>query len=336
MKALTRLFTGSLLGLLLLAASCYGSTPPVVKLGLLAPFEELNRTDGYAVLPAVQLAISQRNAAGGVAGRQVALVALNDNGRPEEAQRQAANLAVDADVLAVIGPVHAATGAAAGPVLANQGLPWISLASLAADQQPSGFALEAQPAQWVQRATDLLRADGVADPLVVSNDGRFLIDSSSPQSPAGVVWLGDAAGGAELAGQLSPDVLLVGGPELGSAVFAGRAGSASAGVRWLSAGPASDSLPAGFVAAYQELAGAPPTPQAVLAYDAANLLLDAIALAGQDRAPVSRQTVLQALAGLGEAGWQGLSGAVVWQSADCPVSQPCWLRIDPPLVVHQW
>jgi len=93
-KPLSHLIVTSLLTLLLAAGCAAGfrGTPPVVKLGLLAPFEELYRSDGYAVLPAVQLAISQRNAAGGVAGRQVALVALNDNGRPEEAQRHCTRL----------------------------------------------------------------------------------------------------------------------------------------------------------------------------------------------------------------------------------------------------
>lgn len=317
--------------LLLLAGGCYGSTPPMVKLGLLAPFEELYRADGYAVLPAVQLAIDQRNAAGGVAGRRVTLVSLNDNGRPDEALRQAANLAVDEDVLGVIGPLHAATAAAAGPTLAEQGLPWLSLASLAAAQQPGGFSLEAQPDHLLAHAEALLHADGIADPLLVSGDAAF---ADLPRA-SGVIWLGDAAGGARLARQLDPQALLVGGPELGSTVFAGRAGEASAGVRWLSAGPATDGLPADFVAAYQQVAGAPPSPQAVLAYDAANLLLDALELAGQERAPLSRPAVLRALVELGAAGWQGLSGPVVWQEAIC-AAQPCWLRRDPPLVTHRW
>lgn len=318
--------------LLLLAGGCYGSTPPMVKLGLLAPFEELYRADGYAVLPAVQLAIEQRNAAGGVAGRRVTLVSLNDNGRPDEALRQAANLAVDKEVLGVIGPLHAATAAAAGPALAEQGMPWLSLASLAAAQQPGGFSLEVQPDDLLAHAEALLQADGIAEPLVISGDGAAA--STLPRA-SGVIWLGDAAGGAQLARQLDPQTLLAGGPELGSTIFAGRAGEASTGVRWLSAGPVAETLPADFVAAYERLAGAPPSSQAVLAYDAANLLLDAMALAGQERAPLSRPAVLRALVELGKAGWQGLSGPVVWQEARC-ATQPCWLRQDPPLVTHRW
>ena len=68
------------LALAVVTASCSGSTQPIIKLGLIAPFEETYRDDGYAALHAVKLAVGERNAAGGVAGRQVALVALNDNG----------------------------------------------------------------------------------------------------------------------------------------------------------------------------------------------------------------------------------------------------------------
>lgn len=334
MKTLAHLIPASLL-VLLLAVGCTGSTPPVVKLGLLAPFEELYRDDGYAALAAVKLAIAQRNAAGGVAGRQVALAALNDNGRPEDARRQAANLAVDRAVLGVVGPLHSATAAAAGPILAADGLPWVTLASLEPGQLPAGFALEAQPADVAGLAEAILHGEGVADPVVVPADADLLTVATANQPSAGLIWLGDAPGGARLAGQLRPDDRLIGGPELGSPVFAGRAGAAAEGVRWLSAAPATAALPADFVAAYQELAGAPPSPQAVLAYDATNLLLDAIARAGAGGAALDRQAVLRALAELGAAGWQGLSGPVVWSNG-CQASLPCWPRLEPPLAAHSW
>lgn len=180
----------------LFALSCFGSTQPIVKLGLIAPFEELHRDDGYAVLHAVKLAISQRNAAGGVARRQVALVALNDNGRPDEAALQSAKLGVDRDVLGVVGPLAEATAAAAGPILAADGLPWLTL-----------------------------------------------VDATSRD--------------------LDP--------------------------------------PPGFAAAYHDLTGVDPTGQAVLAFNRANLLLDAIERASR-AGPPGRETVRQALAELGAAG----------------------------------
>jgi ABC-type branched-subunit amino acid transport system substrate-binding protein len=130
----------------LLALGCYGSTPPVVKLGLIAPFEERYRDDGYAALHAVRLAVQERNAAGGVAGRQVMVVALNDSGRPDEAHQRAANLAVDRDVLGVIGPLQRATADAAGPLLAAQGLAWIPLVGAAPVEQPGDRAASAYEA----------------------------------------------------------------------------------------------------------------------------------------------------------------------------------------------
>lgn len=328
MKRLLAL-TALLLSLSILAG-CYGTTPPVVKLGLIAPFEELHRDDGYAALHAVRLAVDQRNAAGGVAGYRVALVALNDNARPDDARQAAANLGVDRDVLGVIGPLQGAAAQAAGPALAQRGLPWITLASLAPSQLTAGFALEATPADLVARAGQALAAGGVSGPVATTADAA--LDTAGL---AGLVWLGDAAGGAQLAQRLPPETSLIGGPELGSPVFAGRAGAAVNGAQWLSAGPAQAALPAEFVAAYQSLAGAPPSPQAVLAYDAANLLLDAMAQAGQQGA-LTREAVQAALQTLGAAGWQGLSGPLAWQSDACPAEQPCWPRLDPAMTLHAW
>ena len=194
----------------------------MVKLGLIAPFEELYRDDGYAALHAVRLAISQRNAAGGVAGRQVALVALNDNGRPDEARQQAANLGVDGDVLGVIGPLHGDTAQQPGRRWPPRGCPgshwpaWRLSSSRAASPWRRRRPLAGQ-------ASEMLAADGVSGPVALAGDAMVAGDL------AGVIWLGDAAGGADLRAALTPGTALIGGPELGSPVFAGRAGEAADG-----------------------------------------------------------------------------------------------------------
>lgn len=314
-----------LVGLILLMAGCT-QTPPVVKLGLIAPFEELYRSDGYATLYAVQLAIEQRNMAGGIGGRQVALVALNDDGQATEAARQAASLGVDDAVLAVIGPIQRAAALGAGEALAEQHLPWVSLASLSSEELAGGFALEAAPEQLRS-----LAAARSAVPVVIASQ-PFSVTTVTE-----VLWLGDAASGAANLLTLPAGMTFVGGPEVGSLVFTGRAGDAAEGVRWLSAGPELAALPASFVAAYQRLAGREPSPQAVLAYDAANLVLDALERATKDGSRrLSRPQVAQALAELGQQGWQGLSGPVQWQADACPTTQPCGVRRDPPIVVHHW
>jgi ABC-type branched-subunit amino acid transport system substrate-binding protein len=76
-------------------------TRPVTKLGLVAPFEGRQRAVGYEALYAVKLALRERNAAGGVAGWLVELVALNAE-TDEQRLEQARVLIVDADVTAVL------------------------------------------------------------------------------------------------------------------------------------------------------------------------------------------------------------------------------------------
>ena len=341
-----------LIGLLMAAlfvSGCYGSTRPVVKIGLIAPFEELYRDDGYEVLNAVKLAVQERNAAGGVAGRDVALVALNDNARPDEARQQAAKLAVDADVLGVIGPVKAGS-AAAGPALTERGLPWIALTELAPDELAGGIGLALSPETLGAAAVARLSAQPGVDSVALLSDWpearagaeatgvtvRSLPLASAGQLASsagqGVAWLGDAEEGARLAAALGLQATMIGGSEVGSHMFAGRAGSNAAAVSWLSIAPDGDKTPQSFVAAYRALAGADPGPQAVLAYDAANLLLDAMELAGSDGGEFDRAAVQQALLKLGSTGWQGATGPIHWDTG-CQLAAGCQ-RMDGPVYQH--
>ena len=89
--------------LLLGACSFPGSTQPVLKIGLVAPFEGRYRSIGYEAIYAARLAIREINARGGVAGYRIELVALDDRGEPEAAIESAHKLAIDPQVVAVIG-----------------------------------------------------------------------------------------------------------------------------------------------------------------------------------------------------------------------------------------
>ena len=112
-----------ILPLLLIACA---SVKPVVKIGLVAPFEGRDRAIGYDAVYAARLAVRQANSAGGIGGHRVALVALDDRGDPELAAQTAASLAVDSDVVAVVGHYRPETTAAATEVYANAGLPLLS------------------------------------------------------------------------------------------------------------------------------------------------------------------------------------------------------------------
>lgn len=334
-------------------AACQGSTRPVVKVGLIAPFEELYRADGYAALYAVRLAVAQRNAAGGIAGRPVALVAVNDNGRADEAAWQARKLALDQDVVGVVGPLQLATTRAAGQELARWGVPWIAPLSLEAAERPGGFALSAPPEIVGQQAISGFARHALAGPIAIVSDQPSAVAGALAQAEAlgipaiplaprdftsdqatsgGALWLGNTEGGARAADVLAGAgaTLLVGGPEVGSSVFPGRT-TASVDVSWLSSGLPIERMPEDFVAAYQSLAGALPTPQAGLAYDSANMLLDAMANAADQGGHLDRSGVARALAALGTAGWRGLAGEITWNSDGCPGRQPCGVWQNAPI-----
>ena len=106
----------------LLLTAC-SSTPSVIKIGLVAPFEGRNRPIGYDVIYSARLAVREINEAGGVEGTFVALVALDDGGDVELAQATAQSLVLDPAVVAVMGHWLPETTAAAAPIYATASLP---------------------------------------------------------------------------------------------------------------------------------------------------------------------------------------------------------------------
>lgn len=138
-------FYFSLLTFLLPLTSC-ASVDPVVKIGLVAPFEGAERDLGYDAIYAARLAVRQMNAAGGVGGYRVALVALDDRGDVEMAEETAVSLTVDPAVVAVIGHGLPETTAVAKPVYAEANLPFLPLgeppfSALDPAQLPADFTM---------------------------------------------------------------------------------------------------------------------------------------------------------------------------------------------------
>lgn len=110
-----------LLILALLLAGC-ASVDPVVKIGLVAPFEGRHRDVGYDAIYSARLAVREINQAGGINGYRVALVALDDGGQIDLARQAAASLGVDSAVVAVVGHYLPETTSAAQPVYAQSNL----------------------------------------------------------------------------------------------------------------------------------------------------------------------------------------------------------------------
>jgi len=97
--------------LLTLAAACGRQTP--VRIGLAGPFSEAR---GTSMRLAAELAVSEINAAGGLRGRPVELVILDDSATSARAVTVARELVADPSVVAVVGHLTSGATLAAAPI----------------------------------------------------------------------------------------------------------------------------------------------------------------------------------------------------------------------------
>jgi ABC-type branched-subunit amino acid transport system substrate-binding protein len=265
---------------LVTAPACVPVTRPVVKIGLVAPFEGRYRDVGYEVIYAVRLAVREANAAGGVAGYTIELTALDDSGDPSQAVEQANKMAADPAILGVIGHWLDATTYAAAPVYATEGLPL--LGTTLTDLPPGTFRLWLTPGV-IERAA---AADTLC-PLPCDN----LEDLG---------WLRNARAQQPAAPVLGP-------PLWAQTQFVALAGPLAEGARFVAAAPyPADSADPAFAGRYRAISnGVEPGPNAVLAFDAANLLFAALrASAAGGRAP-TRAGMRAALSAVHYAGHSG-------------------------------
>jgi len=286
----------TLYALLLTSCSIIRVTQPVVKIGLVAPFEGEYRYVGYDAIYAARLAVRQANAAGGASGRAVELVAYDDRGTVEGAITAARNLAQDPQVVAVIGHFRDETTAAARPIYEQAGLPLVVAGTVEGggddwlcpllDYLVSEF--DADTIGWMGApSTSHLpsRAFGVSPQSNAGGAGGgqaactaelFLFESLTPPSGVDAVLLsGDPLTAGErlrFLRELGWDGPVAGGPALGSPLFAQVAGEHVADVifaapyRW----PEADGADAEFGAAYQAVGPhvPPPGPFALTTYAA--------------------------------------------------------------------
>lgn len=271
-----------LLAAALSISACIAVTRPVVKIGLVAPFEGRYRDVGYEVTYAVRLALREANAQGGAGGYSVELTALDDSGDAGQAIEQARKMATDPLVVGVIGDWLDPTTLNAAPTYAAEGLPL--LATTTAALPASVFRLWLTP-QLMQAAA----ADGVLCPLPCAT-----LDD--------LTWLRQTR-------SASAATQVYGPPLWELQQFATLADSLANGVRFLTPAPfPADLADHTFAGRYAALSnGVEPRANAVLAYDAARLLMAAITANIRQSGTPSRAGVQAALA---QIHFQGLSGPI--------------------------
>lgn len=307
-------FVGRLLAglgsiLLLVACAMPGDAAPVVKIGLIAPFEGVGRPLGYAVLPEVKAAIAEANASGMLGRYRAALVALNDDLAVASAAAQAQTLAHDDAVLAILGPFEQGPGTAAAAVAAKAGIPILVAAPI---ETTSDAALALCP-PVTEIAVELSAVSAFLN--------RGAIGGDPAQAPLAVFFPGDALAAADVLIQQRGAVVV--GPDALRPWFIQRAGAAGEGT----------------VAAACSLAGASPVvgadlPEAHLARAAADALMQALAADIRTHGHPSRQGLIETLPRqevkpvlrwywVQNRSWQPLEGAILPpESPDAPVVGP--------------
>jgi len=131
----------------LLALFACQKAPPVVKIGLVAPFEGENRAVGYDVIYSARLAVREVNRSGSIGRYRLALAALDDGGDPELAAEVADSLIIDPGVIAVVGHWLTPTTAVAGPIYQAAETPFLAggerpFLSVQPDSLPADFLID--------------------------------------------------------------------------------------------------------------------------------------------------------------------------------------------------
>jgi hypothetical protein len=164
------------------------STQPVAKLGLLAPFEGVYRQEGYEALAAMRAAIAEQS----LNGIDVLPLAL-DTSRGVE--RSAQKVLADPSVAVVIGPYWMAEGFATGQLIADE--KWLHPYAPAGSDAWASSAV-ATAAAFAKREGRALVLAGVPTGWPEA-DSEFAATPGDVQANQSVLWLGDAAAGADFA-----------------------------------------------------------------------------------------------------------------------------------------
>jgi branched-chain amino acid transport system substrate-binding protein len=132
MTSLTnRLLTAGLLASALTIGSALIASADTIKIGVFGPLTGDAAATGAAEKEAVDLAVKDKNAAGGIRGKQIEVVYADDAGKPEEAVNVAKRLTARDNVSIMIGSISSPASLAASQVAAQAQTPQIVVSGTA-------------------------------------------------------------------------------------------------------------------------------------------------------------------------------------------------------------
>jgi branched-chain amino acid transport system substrate-binding protein len=148
-------------GLTLVAGGFSGKqqAPAEVNLAMISPLTGPLSFVGQDNKAGVEAAIRELNAKGGVRNRRIRLTIFDDGSNPSQGVVNMQRIAADSKFLGVIGSGFSSVGLAVAPIVAQAKIPYISMASSAAQVTP------AKPYYYMTTATSRLFAYSMAGQL---------------------------------------------------------------------------------------------------------------------------------------------------------------------------
>ena len=110
----------------------------VIRIGEVGSMTGNQATFGQSTHNGIELAIQELNAAGGFLGKQIELISLDNQGKPEEAATAITRLITQNEVTAVLGEVASSISLAMAPIAQQYGVPMISPSSTNPDVTAKG------------------------------------------------------------------------------------------------------------------------------------------------------------------------------------------------------
>ncbi|MBN1430631.1 MAG: ABC transporter substrate-binding protein [Anaerolineae bacterium] len=212
-RSFTLLSLGCLLAAMLFLAGCINAPPRTLKIGLVAPFEGRYREIGEEVIPAARLAVRQFAGLDTYADVRIELVAYDDAGDPQQAIEQARRLAVDPEVVAVVGHWRSTTTQAAASIYAQAGLPLLTVSTRDIDTSGQVYNLAPPYAHMEQATQEWLQAQELTGTLRLEIPEDIVIAAGE--------FRADEPPGSDI---------LIGGPEWGLRQFYALTGPSADGI----------------------------------------------------------------------------------------------------------
>jgi branched-chain amino acid transport system substrate-binding protein len=124
----------------------------------------------------VEVAVKEVNAAGGIKGRRIVVDVFDDGSNPSQAVVHMRRIAGDDKYVGVIGSGFSSSGLAVAPIVAQERLPYISMASSAAQVTPAKpyyFMTTATSRLFAYAMAQHLRRVGIKRVAVMADNGGF-------------------------------------------------------------------------------------------------------------------------------------------------------------------